>query len=53
LLKHYNPLSVGPGRPGKQLQKQLGMAGLVADYYIRQNAKRILESKPRKKGKPN
>lgn len=38
---------------GKQLQKQLGMAGRVADYYIQQRAKRILESKPRKKGKPN
>jgi hypothetical protein len=38
---------------GKHLQKQLGMAGPVADYYIQQTAKRILESKPRKKGKPN
>jgi hypothetical protein len=38
---------------GKQLQKQLGMAGPVADYYVQQTAKRILESKPRKKGKPN
>jgi hypothetical protein len=38
---------------GKQLQKQLGMAGPVADYCVRQTAKRILESKPRKKGKPN
>jgi hypothetical protein len=38
---------------GKQLQKQLGMAGPVADYYVQQTAKRILESKPRKKGQPN
>jgi hypothetical protein len=38
---------------GKQLQKELGMAGPVADYYIQERAKRILESKRRKKGKPN
>jgi hypothetical protein len=38
---------------GTQLQKQLGMAGRVADYYVQQTAKRILESKPQKKGKPN
>jgi hypothetical protein len=39
--------------PRKQLQKQLGMVEPGADYYIQQTAKRILESKPRKKGKPN
>lgn len=38
---------------GKQLQKELGMAGPVADYHIQETARRILESKPRKKGKPN
>jgi hypothetical protein len=38
---------------GKQLQNQLGMARPVADYYVQQTAKRILGSKPRKKGKPN
>jgi hypothetical protein len=38
---------------GKNLQKQLGMAGPVADHYIQERAKRILESDNPKKGKPN
>jgi hypothetical protein len=38
---------------GKELQKKLGMAGPVADHYVQQGAKRILESGTGKKGKPN
>jgi hypothetical protein len=38
---------------GRELQKQLGMAGPVADHFIQERAKRILESEPRKKGKVN
>jgi hypothetical protein len=38
---------------GKQLQKQLGMAGPVADYFIQERARKILKSQPRKKGKVN
>jgi len=38
---------------GKDLQKQLGMAGPVADHYIQERAKRILQSDNPKKGKPN
>ena len=38
---------------GKELQKELGMAGPVADHFIRERARRILESQPSKKGKVN
>jgi len=38
---------------GKELQEQLGMAGPVADHFIQERARRILESLPPKKGKIN
>ncbi len=38
---------------GRKLQEQMGMVGPVADYYIEQRAKRILESKIPENGKPN
>lgn len=38
---------------GRNIQKKLGMAGPVADYYIQEGARRILESDAPKKGKPN
>ena len=38
---------------GRRLQKQMGTVGPVADYYIEQRAKRILESDAGENGKPN
>ncbi len=38
---------------GRDLQKQMGMVGPVADYYIEQRGKRILESKAGENRKPN
>jgi uncharacterized membrane protein YccC len=38
---------------GRRLQNQMRMAGPVADYYIEQRAKQILESEAGENGKPN
>jgi hypothetical protein len=38
---------------GKQLQKQMRMAGPVADFHVKHMADRILKSKRGKGGKPN
>lgn len=38
---------------GRQLQKQMRTGGPVADYYIEQRAKQILESEAGEGGKPN
>lgn len=38
---------------GRRFQKQMGTVGPVADYYIEQRAKRILESEGGENGKPN
>lgn len=38
---------------GKELKEQLGMAGPVADHFIQERARKILESLPPKKGKAN
>jgi hypothetical protein len=38
---------------GKRLARQLGTSAVVADHYVEETAKRILQSNKGENGKPN
>jgi hypothetical protein len=38
---------------GKRIAKETGTSGTVADYYVEENAKRILESEDGEDGNPH